>query len=68
MTFLGQTFFSLSQVSTALKLDLCTLSLTHANICMRAAALGQPMPWESLLASICFALAFFLGYTAALRR
>ncbi len=68
MTFLGGTFFSPAQVPTALRLILYILPLTHSSICLRAAALGQPVPWGSLLALTCFALAFFLGCTAALKR
>ncbi|HSD56920.1 MAG TPA: ABC transporter permease [Methanotrichaceae archaeon] len=68
MTFLGGTFFSLDQVPTAIKLALYALPLTHASLCLRAAALVQTVPWESLLALMCFTLVFFLGGFIVLKR
>ncbi len=68
MTFLGGTFFSLSQVPIALKTALYLLPLTHCSICLRAAALGDSFPWESLLAMAGFLLLFSLGSMAALKR
>ena len=68
MTFLGGTFFSVSQVPTALKFVLYALPLTHSSICMRAAALGQSFPWESFFIIGVFWLAFFIGCTLVLRK
>jgi len=66
MTFLGGTFFSPSQ--GALQLVLFALPLTHASVCLRAAALQQPIPWGSLLALAAFSVAFFLAGLWALKR
>jgi ABC-type multidrug transport system permease subunit len=60
MTFLGGTFFSVNQVPIALKIALYALPLTHSSICLRAAALDQPVPWDSFLALVAFFLAFIL--------
>jgi len=68
MTFLGGTFFSVSQVPAALKLVLYALPLTHSSMCLRAAALDQSFPWVSLLAVGCFWLVFFIGCTLVLKR
>jgi ABC-2 type transport system permease protein len=68
MTFLGGTFFSVSQVPAALKFALYALPLTHSSLCLRAAALGQPFPWESLFAIGSFWLIFFVGCNLVLKR
>jgi len=68
MTFLGGTFFSVSQVPDALKYVLYALPLTHSSLCLRAAALGQPFPWESLFAIGSFWLIFFVGCNLVLKR
>lgn len=68
MTFLGGTFFSLGQVPEALRLALYMLPLTHSSICLRAAALGEPFPWLSLLVIIVFMTAFFFGSVLVLKR
>jgi ABC-2 type transport system permease protein len=68
MTFLSGTFFSLSQLPEALKAILYLLPLTHSSQCLRAAALGQPFPWLSLLAMLGFGLTFFSGCMIALKR
>jgi ABC-2 type transport system permease protein len=68
MTFLGGTFFSLSQLPEALRVVLYIIPLSHASQCLRAASLGQPFPWLSLLAIAGFGLAFFLGCVVVLRR
>jgi ABC-2 type transport system permease protein len=68
MTFLGGTFFSLAQVPWGLKLALYVLPLTHCSICLRAAALDQPVPWGSLLAIVFFLMAFFSGCMVVLKR
>jgi hypothetical protein len=43
------------------------LYLTRSSICLRSAALGQSVPWESFLALVAFLLAFSLGSMAVLR-
>lgn len=68
MTFLGGTFFSLSQVPEWLRLVLYILPLTHSSACLRAAALGQPVPWSSFIAIILFMSAFLVTGRMALRR
>jgi ABC-type multidrug transport system permease subunit len=49
MTFLGGTFFSLASLPLGLKCALYLLPLTHASLWLRAAALGDPLPWGSLI-------------------
>ena len=61
MTFLGGTFFSLSQLPEALKIVLCIIPLTHSSQCLRAVSLGQSFPWLSLLALTAFGTAFLVG-------
>ena len=68
MTFLGGTFFSLTQVPWGLKLALYVLPLTHCSICLRAAALSQPVPWGSLFGIIFFLMVFFSGCMVVLKR
>jgi len=68
MTFLGGSFFSVSQLPQALKVVLHILPLTHSSQCLRAITLGQPFPWISLLAIVGFGLVFFLGCILVLRR
>jgi ABC-type multidrug transport system permease subunit len=68
MTFLGGTFFSLSQVPTGLKYALYALPLTHSSLFLRAAALDQPLPWTSLLILLVFFAAFLVGGMGVLRR
>lgn len=68
MTFLGGTFFSLSQVPEALRFALYALPLTHSSLCLRAAVLDQPFPWTSLLALVGFFAAFSFGCYLVLKR
>jgi len=68
MTFLGGTFFSLSQVPEALKFGLYAFPLTHSSLCLRAAVLGQPFPWTSFLVMVGFWAAFSAGCHLVLRR
>ena len=68
MTFLGGTFFSLSQLPLALKMALYLLPLTHCSMCLRAAALGGSFPWWSLMGMAAFLLAFSLASMAVLKR
>ena len=68
MTFLGGTFFSLSQLPLALKMALYLLPLTHCSMCLRAAALCGSFPWWSLLGMAAFLLAFYLASMAVLKR
>ncbi|MHC1687778.1 MAG: ABC transporter permease [Methanothrix sp.] len=68
MTFLGGTFFSLSQVPVGLKYALYLLPLTHASLWLRAAALNQSLPWASLLVLLVFFVAFMGGALVAVRK
>jgi ABC-2 type transport system permease protein len=68
MTFLGGTFFSLSQVPTWLKYALYTMPLTHSSSFLRAAALDQPLPWISFFVLMLFLVAFLLGGMMTLRK
>lgn len=67
MTFLGGTFFSISQVPEWLRFVLYILPLTHSSLCLRAIALGQPLPWGSLIAIVLFMASFVLLGSVALR-
>lgn len=68
MTFLSGTFFALSQIPAALKVVLYLLPLTHSSQCLRAATLGQPFPWISLVALLGFGVFFFSASMMALKR
>jgi len=68
MTFLGGTFFSLSQVPVGLKYALYALPLTHSSLFLRAAALDQPLPWGSFLILLMFFAAFLVGGMIILKR
>jgi ABC-type multidrug transport system permease subunit len=68
MTFLGGTFFSLSQLPQVLKVILYLIPLTHSSQCLRAVTQGHAFPWLSLAAIAGFGLAFFLGCLLVLRR
>jgi ABC-type multidrug transport system permease subunit len=68
MTFLCGTFFSFSGLPAAAQVVLYILPLTHASLCLRAAALGQSFPWLSFIALLGFGLAFFLGSMVALKK
>jgi ABC-2 type transport system permease protein len=68
MTFLCGTFFSLSHLPDAGKALLYILPLTHSSSTLRAAALGQPYPWLSLIALLGFGVVCFVGCTVFLKR
>ncbi len=68
MTFLGGTFFSLSQVPIGLKYALYSLPLTHSSLFLRAAALDQPLPWGSFLVLLAFCATFLVGGMMALKK
>lgn len=68
MAFLGGTFFSLSYAPSALKYALYLLPLTHSSICLRASALGQPLPVVSVLALLGFLIVFMSGAVLVLKR
>ncbi len=59
MTFLCGTFFSLERLPEWAAWLVRALPLTHASQCIRAAALGKPFPWVSLLVLALFGAAFF---------
>jgi ABC-2 type transport system permease protein len=68
MSFLSGTFFSLSQVPETLSIVLSLSPLTHACLCLRASALGQPFPWLSFFILTFFGIAFFSLCFVALKR
>ena len=68
MSFLGGTFFSLTNLPDWLQGVISVLPLTHAAQLLRAEALAQPFPWLSLIALIAFGLVFFTGSIVALKR
>jgi ABC-2 type transport system permease protein len=68
MSFLSGTFFSLSQVPEALSIVLSLSPLTHACLCLRASALGQPFPWFSLFTLTFFGIVFFSLCFVAIKR
>jgi ABC-2 type transport system permease protein len=68
MSFLSGTFFSLNQVPLAMSTVLSFSPLTHASLCLRASALGQPFPWVSFLILAAFGFGFFLLCFFALQR
>ncbi|MDM7912369.1 MAG: ABC transporter permease [Methanotrichaceae archaeon] len=68
MTFLGGTFFSLSQVPTGLKYALYAMPLTHSSLFLRAAALDQPLPWGSFFILLAFFAVFLIGGMMTLRK
>ncbi len=68
MTFLCGTFFSFSGLPVAAQGVLYVLPLTHASLCLRAAALGQAFPWFSFAVLLGFGMAFFLGSMVALKK
>jgi len=63
MSFLCSTFFSLQALPRWMGYLIEVLPLTHASMTIRAAALGQPFPWLSLLIMLAYSL---LLYTLAL--
>ena len=68
MSFLSGTFFSLSQVPAALSIVLYVSPLTHACLCLRSSALGQPFPWASFVVLMAFGVAFFALCFVALKK
>jgi len=68
MTFLGGTFFPVENLPHWLKAILHLMPLTYASECLRAEALGRPLPWLSLLVLAGFGAIFFFACILALRR
>lgn len=68
MTFLGGTFFSLSQVPIGLKYALYLLPLTHASLFLRACMQNQPLPWISFVILMGFFIAFLISGRIVLKR
>lgn len=60
MTFLCGTIFSLDGMNGIIQGAIGLLPLTHTTACIRAAALGDPFPWLSLLVILCWT-ALFVG-------
>lgn len=68
MSFLSGTFFSLSHVPEVLSIALSISPLTHACLCLRASALGQPFPWLSFFILAVFGAIFFVLCFVALKK
>lgn len=68
MTFLGGTFFSVSQLPAPLQAILYLIPVTYSSSCLRAAALARDFPWMSLLALTGFMAVFFVACLWVLRR
>lgn len=68
MSFLCGTFFSLSRLPEWACLIAKILPLTHASLCIRAAALGRELPLGSLLVMLIYSIIFFLGAIYCVRR
>lgn len=68
MTFLGGTFFALSQVPDWMEGLFYVLPLTHYSQCLRAEALGNSFPWYSLAVLIVLSFVFFGLCLRAIRR
>jgi ABC-2 type transport system permease protein len=68
MAFLSGTFFAISQLPETVQAVLNVSPLTPATMCLRAAALGQPYPWFSLVVLVWFGAVFFGLCFAALHR
>ncbi|MFH1625151.1 MAG: ABC transporter permease [Pseudomonadota bacterium] len=68
MAFLCGTFFPLSRLPEWAYLTAQVLPLTHASVCIRAAALGKDLPVISLIVMIIYSALFFLGAIACVRR
>lgn len=59
MTFLGGTFFALSQVPDWMEGIFYALPLTHYSQCLRAEALGDSFPWYSLAVLVVLGIVLF---------
>lgn len=68
MSFLCGTFFPLSRLPHWAYITAQALPLTHAGICIRAAALERPFPMVSLAVMIGYCLVFFAGAVFFVRR
>ena len=68
MSFLCGTFFPLSRLPGWAESVAFCLPLTHSSLSIRAATLGQELPWLSVAAMLGFALAFFGAAVWSVRR
>lgn len=68
MTFLGGTFFAMSQVPRWMEGIFYILPLTHSSSCLRAEALGNSYPWVSLSILAGLTILFFGLCIRAVRR
>jgi len=68
MSFLCGTFFSLSRLPDWACLIARILPLTHASLCIRAAALGRELPGDSLAIMLLYSTVLFLGAVYFVRR
>jgi ABC-type multidrug transport system permease subunit len=67
MSFLSGTFFSLESVPELVRIALYLSPLTHSSQCLRATALGQPLPWLSTTILLSFGVLFFAACIWRLR-
>lgn len=68
MSFLCGTFFPLDRLPGWAEALAYGLPLTHSSLTIRAASLGQPVPWVHAAALAGFAAAFFASAVWAVRR
>jgi len=68
MSFLCGTFFSLSRLPDWAYMVAQVLPLTHASLCIRAAALERSFPIGSLMLMIAYSAIFFIGAVVCVRR
>ncbi len=68
MSFLAGTFFPVDRLPAWAAFLVKFLPLTHASLCLRAAALGTPFPWESLLIMLGWSVCLFGAAVWAVRK
>jgi len=68
MSFLCGTFFPLSRLPGWAETVAYCLPLTHSSLTIRAATLGQTLPWLHVLAMLAFAALFFSAAVWSVRR
>ncbi|MDF1554287.1 MAG: ABC transporter permease [Deferrisomatales bacterium] len=68
MSFLCGTFFPLSRLPDWAEAVAYCLPLTHSSLTIRAASLGQALPWLHVAAMLAFAVVFFSAAVWSVRR
>ncbi len=68
MSFLCGTFFSLSRLPDWAYMVAQVLPLTHASLCIRAAALERSFPIGSLMLMMAYSAIFFIGAVVCVKR